>query len=149
MAKIKQDSKPVRLGPLVAKIIIMSLFASGLGYMMFVAFLAGENLIGGVLALVLIASFVVYSSKGLVPLKFLLPGIVLLAIFVVTPILYTVLMSGFVYKTGNEISRDEALTQIYETGYVPDESFTAFYLTLCRYEGEVSALLTDQMSMTP
>jgi arabinogalactan oligomer/maltooligosaccharide transport system permease protein len=149
MAKIKQDSKPVRLGPLVAKIIFLSLFASGLGYMMFVAFLAGENLIGGVLALVLIASFVVYSSKGLVPLKFLLPGIVLLAIFVVTPILYTVLMSGFVYKTGNEISRDEALAQIYETGYVPDESFTAFYMTLGRYEGEVSALLTDQMTMTP
>jgi arabinogalactan oligomer/maltooligosaccharide transport system permease protein len=116
MAKTKQDSKPVRLGPLVAKIIIMSLFAAGLGYMMFVAFLAGENLIGGVLALVLIASFVVYSSKGLVPLKFLLPGIVLLAVFVVTPILYTVLMSGFVYKTGNEIIRDEELTQIYETG---------------------------------
>ena len=85
MAKTKQISKPVRLWPLVAKILIMSLFASGLGYMMYVAFLAGENLIGGVLALVLIASFVVYGSKGLVPLKFLLPGIILLAVFVVTP----------------------------------------------------------------
>ena len=149
MANNKQSVQSVRLWPMVAKIIIMSLFASGLGYMMYVAFLAGENLIGGVLAVILIASFVVYSQKGLVPLKFLLPGIVLLAIFVVTPILYTVLMSGFVYKTGNEISREEALTQIYETGYVPDESFTSFYMTLGRYEGEVSALLTEQMTLTP
>ena len=149
MAKNQLSTKPVRLWPMIAKIIIMALVASGLGYMMYVAFLAGENLIGGVLAAVLIASFVVYGSKGLVPLKFLLPGIILLAVFVVTPILYTVLMSGFVYKTGNEISREDALTQIYETGFVPDESYTAFYMTLGRYEGEVSALLTEQMTLTP
>lgn len=146
MSMNKQGLKPVRLWPMIAKIIAMSLFASGLGYMMYVAFLAGENLIGGVLAIVLIASFVVYSSKGMVPLKFLLPGIILLAIFVVTPILYTVFMSGFIYKTGNEITRDDALTQIYETGYVPDENFTAYYMTLGRYQGEISALLTEQMT---
>ncbi len=146
MVKDKQSVRSVRLWPLVAKIIVMSLFASGLGYMMYVAFLAGENLIGGVLALILIASFVVYSSKGMVPLKFLLPGIILLTIFVVTPILYTVFMSGFIYKTGNEITRDDALTQIYETGYVPDENFTAYYMTLGRYQGEISALLTEQMT---
>ena len=69
---------------MIIKIILMSLLASGLGYMMYVAFLAGENLIGGVLAVILIASFVVYGSKKLVPLKFLLPGIILLAVFVVT-----------------------------------------------------------------
>jgi arabinogalactan oligomer/maltooligosaccharide transport system permease protein len=149
MSKNYQRTGSVKLWPLIVKIVIMSLFASGLGYMMYVAFLAGENLIGGVLAVILVAAFVVYSQKGLVPLKFLLPGIVLLAIFVVTPILYTVLMSGFVYKTGNEITRDQALTQIYETGYVPDENYTAFYMTLGRYEGEVSALLTEQMTMTP
>lgn len=148
MSKNYQRTGSVKLWPLIVKILIMSLFASGLGYMMYVAFLAGENLIGGVLAVILVAAFVVYSQKGLVPLKFLLPGIVLLAIFVVTPILYTVLMSGFVYKTGNEITRDQALTQIYETGYVPDENYTAFYMTLGRYEGEVSALLTEQMTMT-
>mgnify|MGYP006159338835 FL=1 len=85
MAKNQISTKPVRLWPMIAKIIIMALVASGLGYMMYVAFLAGENLIGGVLAAVLIASFVVYGSKGLVPLKFLLPGIILLAVFVVTP----------------------------------------------------------------
>lgn len=149
MAKTELRTQSVRLWPMITKIILMSLLASGLGYMMYVAFLAGENLIGGVLAVILIASFVVYGSKKLVPLKFLLPGIILLAVFVVTPILYTVLMSGFVYKTGNEISREDALSQIYETGFVPDESYTAFYMTLGRYEGEVSALLTEQMTLTP
>lgn len=147
MAKTQKPTGEVKLGPLLIKILIMSLFASGLGYMMYVAFLAGENLIGGVLAVVLIASFVVYGSKRLVPLKFLLPGIVLLAIFVVTPILYTILMSGYIYKTGNEITREDALTQIYETGYVPDENYTAYYMTLGRYDGEIAALLTDQMTM--
>ncbi|MEY3625018.1 MAG: hypothetical protein RL696_399 [Actinomycetota bacterium] len=121
--------------PIVLKIL--------LGYMTYVAFLAGETVIGSVLALVMLGSFVVYGSRKMIPLKFLFPGIVLLAVFVVTPILYTVLMSGFVYKTGNEITRDEALLQIYETGYVPDENFTAYYMTLGKYEGEYAALLTD------
>lgn len=137
-------STRVRVLPIILKIIGLSLLASIAGYMMYVAFLAGEVLIGTVLGIVLIAAFVVYSSKKLVPLKFLLPGIILLAIFVVTPILYTVLMSGFVYKTGNEITREEALVQIYETGYVPDENFTAYYMTLGKYQGEIAALLTDQ-----
>ena len=147
MSKMKQPIPAVRLWPLLFKILGLSTVASIFSYMMFVAFLGGEVLIGSVLALVLISSLAVYSSKRLVPLKFLFPGIVLLAVFVITPILYTVLMSGFVYKTGNEISREEALAQIFETGYVPDEEFTAYYMTLGRYQGEVSALLTDQLTL--
>ncbi|QKJ25749.1 ABC transporter permease subunit [Aquiluna borgnonia] len=143
MSSLTQPNLRVRLLPIVLKILILSLIASILGYMTYVAFLAGETVIGSVLALVMLGSFVVYGSRKMIPLKFLFPGIVLLAVFVVTPILYTVLMSGFVYKTGNEITREEALLQIYETGYVPDENFTAYYMTLGKYEGEYAALLTD------
>lgn len=140
--KIERGSRAA-IVPIVAKILGLSLLASVLGYMTYVAFLAGEWLIGGVLAVVLLAAIAVYSSRKLIPLKFLFPGIVLLAVFVVTPILYTVLMSGFVYKTGNEITKDEALVQIFETGYVPDTNFTFYYMTLGKYQGEYAALLTD------
>ncbi len=143
MSRVSTSNPGVTLLPVIGKILGLSLVASILGYMTYVAFLAGEPLIGVVLALVLMGSLAVYGSRKLVPLKFLFPGIVLLAVFVVTPILYTVLMASFVYKTGNEISKEEALVQIFETGYVPDQNFTFYYMTLGKYQGEYAALLTD------
>lgn len=142
--KSSNIEKQIKVWPLILKIILGSLAASILGYMAFLALLAGETLIGLAVLLVLIGLFVVYGrSRKLVPLKFLFPGIALLAIFVIVPILYTVVMSGFNYRTGNEITREEAIEQIFETGYTPDENFTAYYMTLGTFDGQLSALLTD------
>lgn len=133
-----------RLWPLLVKIFLGSIVSALLGYLAFLAFLGGEILIGLVVSLVLIATVFVYgNSKKLVPLKFLFPGIVLLVVFVVVPIVYTVVMSTFNYRTGNEITRDEAIEQIFETGYTPDPNFTSYYMTLGTLDGSLAALLTD------
>jgi arabinogalactan oligomer/maltooligosaccharide transport system permease protein len=142
--KTDKLEKPIRIWPLISKIILGSVLAAILGYLAFIAFLAGETLIGSVVTLVLIGAFIVYgNSKKLVPLKFLFPGIVLLVVFVVVPIVYTVVMSTFNYRTGNEITRDEAIEQIFETGYTPDQNFTSYYMSLGVYQSSLAALLTD------
>lgn len=134
----------LRIWPLLAKILLGSIVSALLGYLAFIAFLAGETLIGSVVSLILLGTFVVYGSrKRLVPLKFLFPGIVLLVVFVVVPIVYTVVMSTFNYRTGNEITREEAIEQIFETGYTPDENLTYYYMTLGTLDGSLAALLTD------
>lgn len=132
-----------RILALTARFLSLALVVSVLAYMANVAFMAGEILIGSVIVVILVAMFLVYGSRRTVPLKFLFPGIVLLVTFVLVPILYTIAMSGFVYKTGNEISKQEAITQIFETGYTEDANGTMYYMTLGKYEGQLAALLTD------
>jgi len=130
----------------VTKIALLSLVTALFGYMTYVAFMANEFVIGSVLLVLTVLINVVYLLPRKAPLKFLFPGTVLLVIFVLSPILYTVVMSGFVYKTGNEIEKDQALIQILETGLTPDESSTTFDMVLGEYQGKTSALLTNQVT---
>jgi hypothetical protein len=83
-----------KLIPLVTKIFLMAMTTAILGYMAFVAFIAGEVVIGSVLVAIVLAANLVYFIRQAVAPKFLVPGIVLLVIFVITPSLYTIQMSG-------------------------------------------------------
>lgn len=128
------------------KILLLALVTAVLGFMAYVAFLGGEWLIGAVLTLVVILANVIYSSNKLVPAKFLYPGIIFLALFVIVPVIYTLVMSGYNYKTGNEISKDEAITQLYEIGLTQDESGTTYDMVLGEKDGKTAVLLTDQLT---
>ena len=61
-----------------------------------------------------------YFSKRTVPLKFFVPGLLLLVAFVLTPVLYTVVMSTYNYKTGNYISKQDAIERIKVLALEPD-----------------------------
>jgi arabinogalactan oligomer/maltooligosaccharide transport system permease protein len=135
-----------KLIPLVTKIFLMAMTTAILGYMSFVAFIAGEVVIGSVLVAIALAANLVYFSRKAVAPKFLFPGIVLLVIFVITPILYTIQMSGYTYKTGNEITKDEALTQIYELGLTSDEAGTTYDLQVGKLDGKYASLLKEQVT---
>jgi arabinogalactan oligomer / maltooligosaccharide transport system permease protein len=128
----------------ITKIALLSLVTALFGYMTYVAFIAGEVVIGVVLAVLTVAINIVYIAPRRAPLKFLFPGTVLLALFVVAPIIYTILMSGFVYKTGNEIEKDQALVQIMDTGLTPDASNSTYDMVLGTYKDQTVALLTNQ-----
>ncbi len=114
---------------------------------MFLAAMAkDQTAISVVIALVFVGANVVYFSKRKMPLKFLFPGVVLLSVFVVVPVLYTILMSTFVYKTGNEISKSDAIVQVIETGLEPDADFTSYDMVLGEYQGDLAALVTNQIT---
>ena len=128
------------------KILLLALMTAVLGFMAYVAFLGGEWLIGGVLSLVLVLANVIYSTNKLVPAKFLYPGMIFLALFVIVPVIYTLVMSGYNYKTGNEISKEEAITQLYEIGLTQDASGTTYDMVLGKKDGTTAVLLTDQIT---
>ncbi|MEI6216309.1 MAG: ABC transporter permease subunit [Actinomycetes bacterium] len=99
-----------------------------------------------VIALVAFGTNFVYFAKFTLPFKFLFPGLVLLVVFVVVPILYTISMSAFNYKTGNEISKGQAITQLLQTGLAPDAANTSYDMVLGKKNGDWAALLTEQSS---
>lgn len=128
------------------KILLLALSTSLLGFMAYIAFLGGEWLIGAVLVLILVLLNLIYASRRFVPAKFLYPGMIFLALFVIVPVIYTVVMSGYNYKTGNEITKQEAITQLYEIGLTQDESGTTYDMVLGQKGGSTSVLLTDQLT---
>ena len=102
-------------GPRIAvifKIIFVSLSLTVLGYLMEAAILAKDIQIGIFLAISMVLIALIYFTRISVPMKFFLPGLLLLTTFVVTPIVYTVSMSVYQFKTGNIISKPEALAML-------------------------------------
>jgi arabinogalactan oligomer/maltooligosaccharide transport system permease protein len=107
------------------------------------AFAAGEYAISIFLFIALLLINFTYFSKRTVPLKFFVPGIILLAAFVLTPILYTLVMSTFNYKTGNYINKEEAIERIQALALEPDENATAFDIVVGEYQGSSAILVSD------
>lgn len=84
-----------------------------------------------------------YFSKRTVPLKFFVPGLLLLVAFVLTPVLYTVVMSTYNYKTGNYISKQDAIERIKVLALEPDEFGTAYDIVVGEFRGEPAILVSD------
>jgi arabinogalactan oligomer/maltooligosaccharide transport system permease protein len=131
------------------KVIALTLILSILGTLGISAISVGELFIGILIFLSMIALGVTYLTRVSVPMKFFLPGMLLLFTFVVGPILYTVAMSGFQYQTGNYISKPEAIALIGEQGVSQDLEGTSFEVRLGRDpSGDLVLLVSDAMNET-
>ncbi len=130
-----------------AKIIFVSITLAILGLLAQSAFASGEGVIAGFIAFSMLALAVIYFSKISIPMKFFLPGILFLIAFVVLPIAYTLVMSGFQFKTGNYVDKPAALERIIADSYVPDESGLSFDVKVGQTDqGQIALLATDYMS---
>jgi arabinogalactan oligomer/maltooligosaccharide transport system permease protein len=130
----------------IFKIAFMSIIDALLLWMFFASMAkADSSTLSAVIATIFVITNIVYFAKFTLPLKFLLPGLILLVAFVVVPVVYTVQMSGYQYKTGNEISKADALPQIEANGLVVDDLAPTFDLVLGKLNGKWAALLTSQV----
>jgi len=99
--------------------------------------------IGIFLILVVIGLNFTYLTKVSIPLKFFYPGLIFLLGFVVAPIVFTLTMSTYNYKTGNYIGKTEAITQIQKLAIEPDASGSTFDIIVGKYNGTESAILAS------
>ena len=129
---------------LITKLILLSGISAILVLLIESALAKKEYAIALFLAASLVALCYTYLSARAVPMKFFLPGLLLLFAFVVAPIVYTVVMSNFNYKTGNIISKQEAITQIKGLGVAPDANGTTFDIVVGKTSaGEYAILASD------
>lgn len=129
---------------LFTKLILLSGISAILVLLIESALAKKEYAIALFLAASLAALCYTYLSARTVPMKFFLPGLLLLFAFVVAPIVYTVVMSNFNFKTGNLITKQEAITQIEGLGVEPDENGTTFDIVVGRTSsGEYAILVSD------
>lgn len=129
------------------KIVLLALITAILMYMSYIAFLGGESLVGFVLAGMSLTAILVYSSKKFIAGKFFYPGLVFLLIFVVSPVIYTVVMSAYNYKDGNIITKEAALHQLVNvTGNIPVEGGNTYEYISGTCDGTLGMLLTDMVN---
>jgi len=125
------------------KVVLLALITAVLLTLTQSAFAKKEYVIAAFLAASIFALNFTYFSKRTVPLKFFLPGILLLAAFVITPILYTVVMSTYNYKTGNYIGKEEAVGRIQALALEPDENNSAFDIVVGQFQESDALLVSD------
>lgn len=129
------------------KVVALALILSILGLLAISALATGEVFIAGFIFLSMLLLGFTYLSNKSVPMKFFLPGMLLLVAFVVAPIVYTASMSAFKFQTGNYTSKPNAIEIIQAQGVVPDESGNSFDVRIGRDgSGNLQLLVTDYLS---
>lgn len=128
---------------LLLKVITVTLISSVLLLLAQSALAQREYVIAGFLTLTVLVIALTYLTHVSIPLKFFIPGLLLLVAFVIGPILYTVAMSSFNYKTGNIISKQEAIEQIKIRGIEPAASGLTFDIKLGKFGSEPAVLVSD------
>ena len=132
-----------------AKVIFVSITLAVLGLLAQSAFASGEGFIAAFIAFSMVTLAIIYFTKISIPMKFFLPGVLLLAAFVVLPIAYTLVMSGFQFKTGNYVDKPAALERIVADSFVADDSGLTFDVVVGQDgQGDVALLATDYMTST-
>jgi len=121
----------------ILKIILVTFSLTVLGFLMQASLLAGDIQIGIFFGIAMVLIAIVYFTRVSIPMKFFLPGILLLVTFVVTPVIYTISMSGYKFQTGNVLSKPEALEKLQREdafAQVPGEKQFDLQLGWCEEE---------------
>jgi arabinogalactan oligomer / maltooligosaccharide transport system permease protein len=98
------------------------------------------------LLLLLIATALInlaFLTKRAIPLKYLVPGLILMFLFQLYPVAYTVATSLTNYGTGNIVSKEQAIQQITAAVSITDESPRFSMRVLRNDAGDIRLLLED------
>lgn len=126
---------------LFAYILLMILGLFGMFAFSFL-FYRGNWLVAFVLAAFLLASIIIFAKKNAYPLRFMYPGLITFFLFLVLPIVFTVLIGFTNLGTGHLLNKDDVKKIIASETYVPQEGEAknlVFILTLKQDELEIIA----------
>jgi arabinogalactan oligomer/maltooligosaccharide transport system permease protein len=100
-----------------------------------------------VLVLTTIGIDAVYMARRLIPLKFLIPGLLLMVAFQVVPIVYIVDIALTKYSTGHVLAKNEAVEAIKSNSLAPPANGKSYTMAPARDEdGKLVLLLVDEES---
>jgi ABC-type sugar transport system permease subunit len=138
MDKEIQASQPGRLAPsgtttvssILIRLIIIALI--DVAAFWFVFRLVGNDslLLAGAAVLLTLFVNVVFLRKEAFPIRWMVVGLVLMALFAIYPILYNIYVSTTNYGFGHLLTKTQAIQQLENIGYLPEEggayTWTAF-----------------------
>jgi ABC-type sugar transport system permease subunit len=135
----------------VSKYVLLAA-ANALGVWAFVGLLSNGKWIFALAALLTtlaIDAIYLAPSRRPIPLKFLVPGTVLLVVFQLMPIVYNAGISLTNYSTGHNLTKEEAIAAIQEASLVPPVDGRTYQMTPAEKDGALVLLLVDDESGKP
>ena len=129
-------------GVVLLKIAALGLIDALAIYAMLVIGRSGDWLVTGIIAVVTIAVNVIYFRRGLLPAKYLTPGLIFLAIFQIFVVLYSGYIAFTNYGTGHNSTKEDAIEalMLQNQERVPDSP--SYPLTVLENFGELAFLVT-------
>ena len=130
---------------LVIKIVLLSISNALAVWAMYTLATRHNWLAAGVLLAVTVLIDAIYLVRrpGAIPLKFLVPGTVLLVAFQVIPIIYTIDVAFTNYSTGHIETKAEAIPQVRENSKQPDPNSPSYTLAIGKGSGGYAFILQD------
>ena len=138
----RSRSSPGPVG-LATKYVLLAL-ANAVGLWAFTVLLAdGRWIVAASVAFGTAAIDVVYLSRGHrpIPMKFLMPGTILLILFQIIPIVYNATIAFSNYSTGHVQTKEEAIQTIKEASLAPPANGRTYTMTPAEQDGELVLLL--------
>jgi arabinogalactan oligomer / maltooligosaccharide transport system permease protein len=130
---------------LVMKIVLLSIFNGLAVWAATILAQQGKWIALVVLVAATVAIDLVYASKRALPLKFLVPGLVLLLAFQVVPIIYTVKVAFTKYATGHILTKSQAIVAIKTNSLAPPENGKSYVMAPARdSSGNLVLVLVDE-----
>ncbi len=103
----------------------------------------GEAGFGLVVAIIVIGSNLIILVPNLYPLRWMLPGLALITLLVIYPVLYTVQNAFTNYGDGHLFGKRQSIRLISERGYVPADARTFTYTVYGSGEDDFALWLVD------
>lgn len=114
---------------LLAKYTVLALVSSLGLYAAFLLWNTGLP-VGAVITVVAICGIDwLYLTERAVPMKYLLPGTITMAVFAVLPIIYSIYIAFTNYSTGHSLNKEEATATLLRDGY---QDFDTFAVTVAK-----------------
>ncbi len=143
--------------------VVLSALSGTTGYLIKIALLAVSNAlaiwavytlatrhswiaVGALLAVTAAIDAIYLVPRRTLPLKFLVPGTLLLAAFQLTPIIYTIDVAFTNYSTGHILTKAQAIKGIEVNSLQPPENGRSYTMAVARTGGSYVLILQDQES---
>ena len=140
-------------GPLgvVLKYVFLAL-ANALGIWAFVGLVSNEKWFiaaAAAIATIAIDLFYLLPGRRFIPAKFLVPGVIMLIVFQVVPIVYNAGIAFTNWSTGHNLTKEEAIFAIQEASLVPPADGRTFVMTPAKQNGKLVLLLVGDVNGKP
>ncbi len=130
--------------PGFVRVILLLVFDAAVGWAISRFLNLGYTPMAAALLVITIGVNIVLVLKKAYPLRWMLVGLVLMAMFTIYPILFTIWVAFTNYGEGHLITQEQAIQQITQTKYLPEEGKSYNWTAYKSPEGEYALWLIDE-----
>lgn len=132
--------QPPSMRVIAVKIVLLALVDAVAVFAMSILFFKGDYLVAGIVLVATLLVNWVYLSPGLLPAKYLTPGLVFLAIFQLFVIVYSLYVAFTNYGDGHNSTKDDAISSIVQQNTLRVEGSPAYRVTVVEGVGGLGLL---------